>query len=115
MEYDYRKNEFLIDGCYTELGIKLASKFDSEKVVKVIAERRGREGDPTEHVSFVFEDGVCITIFNSFTTGYRGEGPWGLHDVLVSMGLPEEQAQDVFNKKRVHTFYLKKPPYRVSY
>ena len=114
MKYDYKAKEILIDGCYTQLGIKLVSKFDSSKIVKVVSERRGEEGDPTEHVSFIFDDGVCITVFGSFTTGYRGEGPWGLHDVLVKMGLPEEQAQDVFTKKRVHTFWLKLPPHEAE-
>ena len=110
MKFDYNKEEIVIDGKYTVLGKKLVSKFDPTTLVKVVAERRGVEGDPTEHVVFCFEDGTKICIFNSFTTGYRGEGPWGLHDALVALGLPEEQAKDVFTKKRVHTFYFKTPP-----
>jgi hypothetical protein len=102
--------EIMIDGLYTELGKKIATKFDPKTLIKVVAERRGVEGDPTEHVVFYFEDGIKICIFNSFTTGYRGEGPWGLHDVLVALGLPEEQAKDVFTKKSVHTFYFRTPP-----
>ena len=82
----------------TEWGKKLASKFDSQKLREVIVGKRefdacniykdkSLRGKMTEecYASFVFKDGEKITLLGCFTMGYRGEGPWGLHDILINI------------------------------
>lgn len=118
MLYNYREKEMVIKCSCTEWGEKLVRKFDSKKVREVIVGKRlfdsyelyGNEslrGEMSEewYASFVFEDGEKITLLQCFSMGYRGEGPWGLHDILINLGVPEKEAEKVFTVQSGH-FYM---------
>lgn len=63
-------------------------------------------------VSFLFETqpDFCyqIDVLNAFCVGFRGEGPWGLHDLMIEAGFPEETASKVFVISRYDKTVLKK-------
>ena len=40
--------------------------------------------------------GYSVNISGGFNVGYRGEGPYGLHDIMVEAGFPEDIASKVF-------------------
>ena len=91
------ENEIIIDGRgSTSNGEKLVKKLNLSLVTKVtITKQGGIDGGPA-NVDFYFADGDVITVINSFGIGYGGTGPWGIHDILVDMGVPKETASEIF-------------------
>ena len=55
-------------------------------------------------VSFFYETYpnmfMKIDMKDAFCVGYRGEGPWGLHDIMIEAGFPEYTASRVFEISR---------------
>lgn len=41
-----------------------------------------------------------IDVLGAFCVGYRGEGPWGLHDLMTDAGFSEYTASRVFEISR---------------
>lgn len=108
------ENKIIVDGRgSTDNGIKIVKKFDLSSVEKVSLVKQGTtEGGPAD-VTFHFADGDEITIRESFGIGYGGTGPWGIHDILVQMGVPKEAADRLF------TYHLSAPlefdiPYKIK-
>ena len=93
-------NNFILDGRgSTSNGKKLVKKLNLSLVTKVtITKQGGTDGGPA-NVDFYFLDGDTVTIINSFGIGYGGTGPWGLHDVLIDMGIPRESADTIFTHR----------------
>lgn len=63
-------------------------------------------------VSFFFETQpnffMQIDIRNAFCVGYSGTGPWGLHDIMIDAGFPEDTANRVFVISRYEYTELKR-------
>ena len=91
------ENRIIIDGRgSTDNGERILKKINLALVTKVTIQKKGGvDGGPAD-VSFYFEDGDIITIINSFGVGYGGTGPWGIHNILVGMGVPKDTADLVF-------------------
>ena len=91
------ENEIIIDGRgSTSNGERILKKLRLDQVTKVtITKQGGIDGGPA-NVDFHFADGDVISIINSFGIGYGGTGPWGIHDILVKMGVSLEEADKIF-------------------
>lgn len=91
------ENEIIIDGRgSTSNGEKIVNKLRLDLVTKVTIQKQGGIDGGPANVSFSFVDGDVITITNSFGIGYGGTGPCGIHDILIKMGVPKEDANAVF-------------------
>ncbi len=90
-------NEIILDGKgSTSNGEKLLSKFNLDNIVKVTLVKQGTtEGGPA-NVTFHFSDGDTVLIKEAFGIGYGGTGPWGIHQILVRLGVPQEEAKQLF-------------------
>ena len=75
------------------------------------------EISPTENgcsvpVTFYFDKrpdyGFKVTVFNAFSVGYKGEGPWGLHTILTEAGFPASVTDKIFELSRHETSVLTK-------
>lgn len=51
-------------------------------------------------VSFCFSNDIQLDIPHAFCVGYRGEGPYGLYDIMKAAGFPNQVAQRVFSVSR---------------
>lgn len=51
-------------------------------------------------VTFCFSNYIKIDVPHAFCVGYRGEGPYGLYDVMKAAGFPNQVAQRVFTVSR---------------
>ena len=93
-----------IEAGYTQKGLKELRKFDLTTVTEVILDKEIEGGGGKVDVTFKFSDGDEITVIEALSTGYRGEGSWGLHDVLIDCGFSEEKANYAFTctQKGVH-------------
>ncbi len=94
----YETNHITIDGeGTTENGKRIAAKFNPALIETVaVTKTDGSTGGPA-NMTFYFKDGDAVTIINSFGIGYGGTGPWGVHDILINLGVPEEEAEMVFS------------------
>ena len=80
----------------TSNGERLLSKFNLDEIVKVTLEKQGNtEGGPA-NVTFHFSDGDTLLIKEAFGIGYGGTGPWGIHQILVKLGVPQPEAEKLF-------------------
>lgn len=99
----------VVDTGATAFACEHLRMFPLEKIIQVTV-------IPKEHdticVSFLFETrpGFCyqVDVLNAFCVGYRGEGPWGLHDLMIDAGFTEETASRVFVISRYDKTVLKK-------
>ena len=94
------ENNIILDGRgSTSNGEKLVKKLNLRLVTSVtITKTGGIDGGPA-NVDFHFTDGDVITVINSFGIGYGGTGPWGIHDILINMGVPKETAGEIFTHR----------------
>ena len=98
-----------VDTGATQFALEHLRMYPLEKIQKVIVA-------PLQYgaisVSFLFDTqpnlGFRVNVLNSFCVGYKGEGPWGLHDIMIEAGFPEEVAQRVFEISRYDETVLEK-------
>ncbi len=84
----------------TESGCEFLRLLPLEKMYKV---QIIPDGCGFVKVSFYFElerNTMQIDMSDSFCVGYNGEGPTGLHDIMIEGGFPEEIASKVFEISR---------------
>lgn len=86
----------------TDEGMELVRTIDPTRVRKISVELEnnaialGYSGGPAE-LTLTLDDGTTITIINGFGVGYKGTGPWGIHDILKEdFHLSEDEASEVF-------------------
>lgn len=98
-----------IDTGATAYALEHLRMYPLEKVQKVIVA-------PTQNhaicVSFLFDTqpnfGYRVNVLNAFCVGYSGEGPSGLHDIMIEAGFPEDVANKVFEISRYDETVLEK-------
>lgn len=60
------------------------------------------------YVKTAFGCFIQLDVKHAFCVGYGGEGPRGLHDIMIEAGYPEHQASKVFTISRYeHTIIVK--------
>lgn len=87
----------------TSFACEYLRNFQLEKLTEVHV-------SPHEHddviISFFFQKNpnsdlfMQINVYGGFCVGYRGEGPWGLHDLMVDAGFSKDVAKRVFEVSR---------------
>ena len=86
-----------IDTGATQFACRYLRKFDLKQISEIHI-------TPAEHdhveITFYFATSPNmfeqITVKHAFSVGYRGEGPWGLHDLMIDAGFSETKASSVF-------------------
>ena len=91
----------VVEAYCTEWGKDFLRKFDLKQVaeVQIIPDGSGFI-IARFYVETAFRCFIQIDMKHAFCVGYGGEGPWGLHDIMIEAGYPEEQASKVFNISR---------------
>lgn len=93
----------------TSESIEYLRKFPLDILQTVIVKP---DGNGYVSVSFLFDitpnNGYTVTISNGFCVGYKGEGPWGLHDLMIEAGFAPEEAEKVFSISRYDETVLHK-------
>ncbi len=91
----------VVDTGATQFATKYLRNFDLTQITEIII-------TPVEHdgimVTFFFNTSgnmyMQIDVLGAFCVGYRGEGPWGLHDLMTDAGFSEYTASRVFEISR---------------